>query len=178
MATFQCSSLMQLMGPSSAGFLYSDTGGTGPPVVFLHGVLMNGTLWNDIVDQLRGRYRCIVPELPFGAHRRPMPDDADLTLESLVKLLAEFLAELAAECNARATIGEAQLVVSPGRFGSCCQPRSRLLRSLRQQPGFPGRLLWNASLPGGTFLTAQLLRHDSFGICRFRSADYRKSSFR
>ena len=57
---------MQLMGPSSAGFMYSDTGGGGPPVVFLHGVLMNGTLWDHIVDSLYGRYRCIVPELPFG----------------------------------------------------------------------------------------------------------------
>ena len=47
-----------------------DTGGDGPAVVLLHGVLMNGTLWDaDVVDRLRGRYRCIVPELPFGAHR-------------------------------------------------------------------------------------------------------------
>ena len=74
--------------------MYSDTGGSGPPVVFLHGVLMNGTLWNDIVDQLCDRYRCIVPELPFGARRTPMPDDADLRLESLVKMGANFLAEL------------------------------------------------------------------------------------
>ena len=83
--------LVRLMGPSSAGFMYADTGGSGPPVVFLHGVLMNGTLWNDIVDRMRDRYWCIVPELPFGAHRTPMPDDADLTLESLVKMNADFL---------------------------------------------------------------------------------------
>ena len=62
----------QLMGPSSAGFMYSDNGGSGPPVEFLHGGLMNGTLWNDILDPLCNRYRCIVPELPFGAHRTPM----------------------------------------------------------------------------------------------------------
>ena len=41
--------------------MYSDTGGEGPAVVLLHGVLMDGTLWSDIVDTLRGRYRCIVP---------------------------------------------------------------------------------------------------------------------
>ncbi len=73
---------MSLEGPSSAGLMYSDTGRGGPVVVLLHGVLMNGTLWDGIVDRLRGRYRCIVPELPFGAHRTPMPDDADLTLGS------------------------------------------------------------------------------------------------
>ena len=77
---------------------------------------MNGTLWNDVVDRLCNRYRCIVPELPLGAHRRPMPDDADLTLESLVKMVAEFLAELdlrgvSLVCN---DWGGAQLVISPG----------------------------------------------------------------
>ena len=96
--------------------MYSDTGGGGPVVVLLHGVIMGGTLWDDVVDRLRGRYRCIVPELPFGAHRTPMPDDADLTLESLAKMIAGFLVELDLHhvtlvCN---DWGGAQLVVSPG----------------------------------------------------------------
>ena len=64
---------MQVVETSSCGFAYSDTGGDGPVVVLLHGVLMNGTLWDGVVDRLRSRYRCIVPELPFGAHRTPMP---------------------------------------------------------------------------------------------------------
>ena len=85
---------MTLEGPSNAGFLYTDTGGNGPVVVLLHGVLMNGSLWDEVVDGLRDRYRCIVPELPFGAHRRPMPDDANLTLESMATMIAEFLTEL------------------------------------------------------------------------------------
>ena len=142
--------------------MYSDTGGDGPPVVFLHGVLMNGTLWNDVVDRLCSRYRCIVPELPLGAHRTPMPDDADLTLESLVKMVAEFLAELdlrdvSLVCN---DWGGAQLVISPGGSNRVA---NLVLVSCEAfdnyPPGFPGRLLClNASLPGGTFLTAQLLR--------------------
>ena len=99
--------------------MYSDTGGSGPPVVFLHSVLMNGSLWNDIVDPLRDRYRRLVPELPFGAHGTTMPDGADLKLESLVTMVARFLAELDLRnvtlvCN---DWGGAQLVVSPG--GSC-----------------------------------------------------------
>ena len=153
---------MQLIGPSSAGFMYSDTGGNGPPVVFLHGVLMNGTLWNDVVGRLCSRYRCIVPELPLGAHRRPMPDDADLTLESLVKMVAEFLAELdlhdvSLVCN---DWGGAQLVISPGgskRVANLVLVSCEAFDNY--PPGLPGRLLClNASLPGGTFLTAQLLR--------------------
>ncbi|MDE0362907.1 MAG: hypothetical protein OXI74_17170 [Rhodospirillaceae bacterium] len=58
---------MQPQGPTTAGLMYSDTAASGPVVVLLHGVLMNGSVWKDVVDGLRDRYRCIVPELPFGA---------------------------------------------------------------------------------------------------------------
>ena len=70
---------MDLKGPTSAGLMYSDTGGDGPVVVLLHGVIMDAGVWQEVVDGLRDRYRCIVPGLPFGAHCRPMPDGrADL----------------------------------------------------------------------------------------------------
>lgn len=85
---------MRRYRPTTAGLLYTDTGGDGPAVVLLHGVLMNGSLWDGIVDGLRDRYRCIVPELPFGAHQTPMPDDADLSLESIAAMIAKFLVEL------------------------------------------------------------------------------------
>lgn len=142
--------------------MYSDTGGSGPPVVFLHGVLMNGTLWNDIVDKLCDRYRCIVPELPFGAHRTPMPDGADLRLESLAGMVADFLVELDLRdvtlvCN---DWGGAQLVVSPGgsdRVANLVLVSCEAFDNY--PPGLPGRLLClMASLPGGTCLSAQLLR--------------------
>ena len=153
---------MTLQGPSKAGLYYSDNGGDGPPVVFLHGVLMNGTLWSEVIDQLPDRYRIIVPELPFGAHRVPMPEDADLSMGSIAWMLADFLAELELSdvtlvCN---DWGGAQLVVSPGASDRVA---NLVLVSCEAfdnyPPGLPGRLLClNASLPGGTFLTAQLLR--------------------
>ena len=142
--------------------MYSDTGGSGPPVVFLHGVLMNGTLWSDVVDRLRDRYRCIVPELPFGAHLTPIPDGADLSLESSVTKVARFLAELGLRdvtlvCN---DWGGAQLVVSPGgsdRVANLVLVSCEALDNY--PPGLPGRLLClTTATPGGTFLTAQLLR--------------------
>ena len=43
---------MQPKGPRTAGLMYTDTGGTGPVVVLLHGVLMNGSVWNDVVGGL------------------------------------------------------------------------------------------------------------------------------
>ena len=81
---------MQLQGPTAAGLMYSDTGGDGPVVVLVHGVLMNGVLWDTVVGGLGDRYRCIVPELPCGAHTTPMPDDADLSLPALATLIAEL----------------------------------------------------------------------------------------
>ena len=107
---------MQIDRPTTAGFRYADTGGDGPVVVLLHGVLMNQSLWDEVVDGLRDRYRCIVPLLPFGAHQSPMPDDSDLSLESIATMIAEFLVELdlynvTLVCN---DWGGAQLIISPG----------------------------------------------------------------
>ena len=36
-----------------------DTGGSGPPVVFSHGLLYSCRMWDAQVPSLRGRYRCI-----------------------------------------------------------------------------------------------------------------------
>ena len=71
-----------------------DSGGYGPVVVLLHGVLMGGALWDTVVEGLRDHYRCIIPALPFGARSAPMPDGADLSLLAIATLVAEFLTEL------------------------------------------------------------------------------------
>ena len=153
---------MQLEGPTAAALMYSDTGGDGPVVVLLHGVLMNGTLWDTVVGGLGDRYRCIVAELPFGAHTTPMPDDADLSLPALATLIAEFLTEfdlyhVTLVCN---DWGGAQLVISPGgtdRVANLVLVSCEAFDNY--PPGLAGRLLCRtAALPGGTFLTAQLLR--------------------
>jgi len=76
----------------SAGTIeYEDTGGDGPVLVFIHGLLMDGSGWRHVVEELRGRYRCIVPTWPLGSHRTPMHPDADLTLIGMGHLIGEFL---------------------------------------------------------------------------------------
>ena len=42
---------------------------SGPPIVFIHGLLADGRLWDDVVAPLAKSARCIVPDLPLGAHR-------------------------------------------------------------------------------------------------------------
>ena len=54
---------------SSGSVEYIDTGGDGPVVVFLHGLLMDRTLWDQVIPDLSPRVRCIAPTLPLGAHR-------------------------------------------------------------------------------------------------------------
>ena len=69
--------------------------GSGPPVVFVHGLLVNANLWRKVVPTVAAAgFRCIAPDWPLGAHRVPMPDEADLTPAGVAGLIAEFLAEL------------------------------------------------------------------------------------
>ena len=78
----------------SHGTLNYRESGAGAPVVFLHGYLMGAGLWDPVVRQLDGEFRCLVPELPFGAHPAPLQPGADLTAAGLGHLVAGFLGEL------------------------------------------------------------------------------------
>src|SRR3954447_24665422 len=78
----------------SAGTVrYRDTG-SGPPIVFVHGLLVDGTLWRKVTPRLEGRFRCIVPDLPLGSQTVAMKPDADLTPPALARLIGEFLEKL------------------------------------------------------------------------------------
>src|SRR5687768_18540816 len=46
--------------------------GTGEPIVFVHGALVNADLWRKVVPGLAKDYRCIAPDLPLGSHTRPL----------------------------------------------------------------------------------------------------------
>jgi pimeloyl-ACP methyl ester carboxylesterase len=73
---------------------YDDTGGDGPTLVLLHGLLMDGSLWDEVIADLAVDHRCIVPTLPLGAHRLPMHADADLSLRGITGLVAELIDQL------------------------------------------------------------------------------------
>jgi pimeloyl-ACP methyl ester carboxylesterase len=71
-----------------------DTGGPGPVVVLLHGLLMDDSLWADVVADLQRDHRCVVPVLPMGAHRRALGPDADLSMHGIARLVGELLEAL------------------------------------------------------------------------------------
>jgi pimeloyl-ACP methyl ester carboxylesterase len=79
----------------SAGTIeYSDTGGGGPVLVLLHGLMTDASLWDAVITRLSPGHRCVAPTLPLGAHRRGMHANADLSLPAIARLVAEFLDRL------------------------------------------------------------------------------------
>ena len=82
---------------SAATIDYVDTGeptGAGSTIVFLHGLMMDASLWDGPIADLAAEHRCIAPTLPLGAHRHAMPADADLSQPGIARLVAEFLDRL------------------------------------------------------------------------------------
>jgi len=71
--------------------------GTGTPIVLIHGLLVNGNVWDRLVPLLAAQGRCIVPDLPLGSHSLPMHEGADLSARGLSRLIAEFMERLELE---------------------------------------------------------------------------------
>ncbi len=83
---------------AAATIHYRDSGprdSAFPPVVFVHGALVDSRLWDPVVTDLAGRgFRCLQPDLPLGAHRIPVDDHAALTPKGVADLVHEFLVGL------------------------------------------------------------------------------------
>jgi len=75
--------------------------GAGEPIVFVHGLLVDGRLWDGVAERLSAEHRCIVPDWPMGSHTAPMRPDADLSPTGHAENIAEFIGALGVE---RATI--------------------------------------------------------------------------
>ncbi|MDT3445683.1 MULTISPECIES: alpha/beta fold hydrolase [unclassified Pseudofrankia] len=66
-----------------------------PPVVFVHGLLVDGQLWTAAADLLaRQGVRSYAPTLPLGAHPVPMSPDADLSPRGVARLVLDLIAAL------------------------------------------------------------------------------------
>jgi pimeloyl-ACP methyl ester carboxylesterase len=143
------------------GINYREVG-SGEPIVFVHGVFVNGDLWRRVVPLLSGRYRCIAPDWPLGSHTEPTHPDADLSTIGMARLVTEFLAALDLE---NVTL------VGNDTGGAVCQVASaenpeRLARlvltscdAFEVYPPSPfGFLRVIPSIPGAAFLLAQSMR--------------------
>jgi pimeloyl-ACP methyl ester carboxylesterase len=68
--------------------------GEGTPLLFLHGLLVNGDLWRKVVPLLSDRFRCITPDLPLGSHELPVESRDDLSPRGVAGMVAEFIGAL------------------------------------------------------------------------------------
>jgi pimeloyl-ACP methyl ester carboxylesterase len=68
-----------------------QTGRGGPAVLLVHGLLLDGRLWDGVVDALPEDVRVVVPDLPLGAHRQAVPDRSVLTPEHAAGALLDVL---------------------------------------------------------------------------------------
>lgn len=136
--------------------------GSGEPLVFLHGIVANGNLWRKVIPRLSEDFRCVVPDLPLGAHEIPMNPEADLTPPGLAALVVDFLAALGLEGatvvgnNTGGAIAQILVAEHPEKVGRliltpCDCYENFLPPALRY-------LQWISHLPGSTFLVAQVLR--------------------
>jgi pimeloyl-ACP methyl ester carboxylesterase len=152
---------MQEIELSAGTIEYEDTGGSGPIVVLLHGLVMDGSVWRHVVRELRADHRCVVPTMPFGGHRRPMRADADLSLRSLARLEAEFLEAL--DLRDVTLVGN-DLGLFQVTAGEYPERIARLVITSCEAfenipPGLPGHTLaFAAKLPGGLNALAQPMR--------------------
>ena len=136
--------------------------GSGEPIVFVHGFLVNGDLWRKVVPELAKDFRCITPDWPLGSHELPMKPDADLSAPGLARLIADFLE--AVELRNVTLVGNdtggglCQLVVTshPERIGRL------VLTPCDAFDNFPPRffriVLAPAALPGGGWALMQPMR--------------------
>ena len=66
-----------------------------PPVVLVHGLLVDGRLWAPVADRLAAEgVRSYAPTLPLGSHPWPMNADADLSPGGVARIVLDFIRAL------------------------------------------------------------------------------------
>ncbi|WP_345608556.1 alpha/beta fold hydrolase [Pseudonocardia adelaidensis] len=73
------------------GTIHYGDSGSGPVVLLVHGLLVNGSLWERVVPLLAEDFRVVVPDLPLGSHPEAMHPDADLSPAGVARLIADFM---------------------------------------------------------------------------------------
>jgi pimeloyl-ACP methyl ester carboxylesterase len=75
---------------------YRESGpADGRPVVFVHGFLVDDTLWSDVPERLGAAgFRTFAPTWPLGSHPTAMEPGADLSPRGVARVVASFLEAL------------------------------------------------------------------------------------
>ncbi len=71
--------------------------GAGETLLFVHGLLVDGRLWQKVVPLLATSRRCIVPDWPLGSHRVALRAGAERSPRGIAQLIADFIGALELE---------------------------------------------------------------------------------
>jgi pimeloyl-ACP methyl ester carboxylesterase len=151
--------------------------GEGKPVVFVHGYLVDGRLWDGVVDRLSDRFRCIAPDWPIGAHRVAMNRDADLSPPGIARIIADFLAKLELEDvtivgnDSGGAMSQVLVTTYPDRIGRLALTNCDTHENF--PPGMFKAMPPLAKLPGGMFLLSAPFRVEA--IARRAFAPFAKT---
>jgi pimeloyl-ACP methyl ester carboxylesterase len=65
------------------------------PVLFVHGILVDGRLWREVAEGLARRgFRCIVPTWPLGSHTIPVNEATALSLPGVAQMINDAIVAL------------------------------------------------------------------------------------
>jgi pimeloyl-ACP methyl ester carboxylesterase len=79
----------------TTGTIAYEEAGSGPVLLFVHGVFANSKLWSKVIPLLTDRHRCIAPDWPLGAHSIPI--GSELSPSVVVEMIGELIEKLGLE---------------------------------------------------------------------------------
>jgi pimeloyl-ACP methyl ester carboxylesterase len=155
-----------------AGRIRYREAGEGKPVVFVHGFLVDGRLWDGVVDALSDRCRCIAPDWPIGAQQVAMNPNADLSPPGIAAIIDNFLAALELEDvtivgnDSGGAMSQVLVTRHPERIGRL------VLTNCDTHENFPPGIFKTmppiAALPGGMALLAAPFRIGALARAAFK----------
>jgi pimeloyl-ACP methyl ester carboxylesterase len=124
-----------------------------PPVVLVHGLLVDERLWAPVAERLAADgIRSYAPTLPLGSHKHPMNADADLSPEGIARLVLDFIRALdlsdvtIAGNDTGGAIGQLMLGGDTSRIGAAVFTNCDALGTFPPRSLAP--LFWAARHPG------------------------------
>ncbi len=140
---------------------YYDVG-SGPTIVFVHGLLVNANLWRKVVERLSPDFRCVVLDLPLGAHLLPLAPGTDNTPKAVAGMVADAIEALGLEDvtlvgnDSGGTLSQFVVTTRPERIGRL------VLTSCDYRDNFPPKLFAYfkpaAKVPGLMWFLLQPMR--------------------
>jgi pimeloyl-ACP methyl ester carboxylesterase len=136
--------------------------GDGPPLLFVHGLLVDGRLWRKVTPLLEERHRCIAPDWPLGSHRSPLRPGADRSPRGIAHLAADLLdaldlADVTVIANdTGGAISQILVAERPERIGGLVLTNCDCFENFLPPMFRP--LQWLAYVPGAYALIARMMR--------------------